>query len=136
MCNICQRLIIWNNKLKKYIKYLISFLLIFGLTVNECSLYSQTNSSNYHQVSNIDTRKEFSHKYSELYVYGRQLQSEKIFVVLITYLNLRDLYSAKITRIFNLQIERYQTISSVIARHVFLNKKFVSSNQYTILYIA
>ncbi|SDH81565.1 hypothetical protein SAMN04489796_104255 [Winogradskyella thalassocola] len=119
-----------------YIKHLISFLLIFGLTVNECSLYSQVKSSNYHQVSYINTRKEFSPKYSELYVYGKQLPSEKLFVALLTFLNLKDFYSAKITRILNFQIERYQAISSIIAQHVFLHKKFVSSNQYTNLYIA
>ncbi len=120
----------------KYIKYLISLLLIFGLTVNDCSIYSQTNSSNYHQVSRINTRKEFRHKYSELYVYGRQLLTERIFVALISYLKLRDVYSVQITRVLNLQIEQYQKISSIIARYVFLNKKIVSSNHFPSLYIA
>jgi len=122
--------------LRKHIKYLISFLLIFGLTVNECSIYSQINFSNYYQVSFVNTRKELSYKYSDLYVYGRQLLTEKIFVRLISFLNLREVYSTKITGILNIQIERYQKISSIIARYIFLNKKFVSSNQYAGLYIA
>lgn len=117
-------------------KYLISFLLIFGLTVNECSVYSQTNSSNYYQVSQLNTRKEFRLNYSELYVYGRQLLTERIVVRLVSFLNLRDVYSSKIIGVLNLQIERYQKISSIIARYIFLNKKFVSGNQYSTLYIA
>lgn len=121
--------------MRKYIKHLISLLLICGLTVNECSLYSQ-NSSNYYQVAHVHTRKEFSHKYSKLYVYGNQILTESTFVAKISYLNLRVVYSAKIIAILNLQIERYQKISSIIARYVFLNKKFVSSNQYPSLYIA
>ena len=129
-------MIIWTNNLKKHIKYLISFLLIFGLTVNECSIYSQINSPKYHQVAHANIRKEFSHKYSKLYVYGKQLLSEQIFVRLISYLNLREVYSIQITEVFNLQIERFQKISSLIARCVFLNKKFVSSNQYPSLYMA
>ena len=124
------------DNLKKYIKYLISFLLIFGLTVNECSIYSQINSSKYHQVAQANIRKEFSHKYSKLYVYGKQFLSEQIFVRLISYLNLRDVYSIQITEVLNLQIERFQKISLLIARYVFLNKKLVSSNQYPSLYIA
>jgi len=71
-----------------------------------------------------------------LYVYGRQVLTERIFVALISYLKLRDVYSVQITRVLNLQIEQYQKISSKIARYVFLNKKFVSSNQYPSLYIA
>ena len=136
MCNIWPKLIIWTNNLKKYIKYLISFLLIFGLTVNNCSIYSQTNSLKYHQVSRINSRKEFRHIHSKLYVYGRQLLTERIFVALISYLKLRDIYSVQITRVFNIQVERFQKISSIIAQYVFLNRKIVSSNHYPSLYIA
>jgi hypothetical protein len=110
--------------------------LIFVLTVNDGSIFSQTNSSRYNQVSQINTRKEFRHKYSELYVYGKQLLTEKIFVVLVSYLKLRDIYGVGVTRIFKLQIERHQKISSIMAQHIFLNKKLVSSNQYPNLYIA
>lgn len=117
-------------------KYLISFLLIFGLTVNECSIYSRVNSANYHQVSYINTRNEFSHKYSELYVYGRKILSKKAFIALISYRNLRDVYSTKIQTILKLRFELYQMINSMIVQHVFLNKIITSSNQYSSLYIA
>jgi hypothetical protein len=120
----------------KYIKYLISFLLIFGLTVNECSIYTPINSTNYHQVSFVNTRKEFSSKYSELYTYGRKILSGKVFIALISYCNLRDVYSTEILTILKLQIELYQNINSMIVQYVFLNKINTSSNQNSSLYIA
>jgi hypothetical protein len=56
--------------LKKHLKYLISFLLIFDLTVNHCFIYSQTNPQIHYQVSQIHSRKEFRHIHFKLYVYG------------------------------------------------------------------
>jgi len=121
----------------KYIKYLISFLLIFGLTVNECSIYSQKNSASYHQVSYVNARKEFSLNHSKLYVQTGQIFSEKILsIVLITYHNLRDSYSTQTKIILKLQIELYQKINIIIAQRVFLNKIITSNNQYLSLYIA
>jgi hypothetical protein len=123
--------------LVKYIKHLISFLLIFGLTVNECSIYSQINSTNYHQVSYVNTRKEFSQKHSELYVYTGQILFEKVLsIVLITYRNLQDVYSTQIQTILKLRIGLYQKINSMKAQHVFLSKIITSSNHYSSLYIA
>jgi len=121
----------------KYIKHLISFLLIFGLTVNDCFIFSQINSANYYQVSYVNTRKEFSHKHSEFYVYTRKSLSEKVLsIVLITFRNLRDVYSTQIQVILKLRIELYQKINSMNAQHVFLNKIITSSNHYQSLYIA
>lgn len=121
----------------KYIKYLISFLLIFGLTVNECSIYSQTNSANYQQVSYVSTRKEYTHKHSEFYVHTGQILSEKVlFIALNIYCNLRDNYSTQIQIILKLRNELYQMINSMKAQHVFLKKIITSSNHYSSLYIA
>ena len=121
----------------KYIKYLISFLLIFGLTVNDCSIYSQINSTNYHQVSFISTRKEFSYNQSKLYVYTGQTLSEKVLSNLPTiFRNLKNAYSTQIKVILKLRIELYQKINSMNAQHVFLNKIITSSNHYSSLYIA
>ena len=134
--NTSLRLIIWTPDLKKHITYLISFLLIFGLTVNDCAIYFQTNSPLYYQVSQLFKREEFRHKYSKSYVYGTQLETERIFNSLISYLKLRAVYSVQIKRIFNIQIERFQQTSSIIAQRVFLNKRILSSNYYPCLYIA
>lgn len=121
----------------KYIKYLISLLLIFGLTINECSIYSQINSANYHQVSYVNTRKESSYKHSELYVYtGKRLSERILFIALILYRNLQDVYSSQIQIILKLRIELCQKINSINAQHVFLNKIITSSNHYSSLYIA
>ena len=120
-----------------YIKYLISILLIFGLTVNECSIYSQKNSANYYQVSYVNTRKEFSQKRSDLYVYTGHVLLEKILsIALITYHNLRDRYNTQTQIILKLQIELFQKINTMIAQRVFLNRIITSSNQYPSLYIA
>ena len=106
----------------KHIEYLIFFLLIFSLTGIECSISSQFNSTNYHQVLKVNTRKELSPKQSELYVYGRKLFSEKTLIVLNSNRNLRDAYSTQIQTTLKVQSELYQTINSMIVQHVFLNK--------------
>lgn len=113
----------------KHIKYLISFLLFFSLTVTECSISSQFNSVNYHQVSRVNTRNELNHKHSKLYVYGRKTHSGITRVVLNPYRNLQDVYSTQIHTILKLQTELYQTINSMIVQHVFLNKINTSSSK-------
>ena len=121
----------------KYIKYLISFLLIFGLTVNECSIYSRINSANFHQVSYVNTRKKFSHKTSELYVYTGKTLLEKLFsIALFTYQNLKKAFNTQTQIILKLRIELYQKINTEIVQRAFLNKIITSSNQYSSLYIA
>ena len=120
----------------KYIKYLISLLLILGLTVNDCSIYSAKNSASYNQVSYANTRKGFSHKHTKLCTYGKRYISEIVFSTLLSFRNLRDAYSIRISAILKLQIEVYQEINSMIVQHIFLSKIITSSNQYPSLYIA
>lgn len=116
-----------------YIKYLISFLLIFGLTVNECSVYSQTNSASYQQALYAGTRKEVSHKGSELYVYTGKVLSETILsFVQFAYQTLRDMCSTQTRRSLKLQVELYQKITTMIAQRVFLNKRTTSSNHFQV----
>ncbi len=121
----------------KFSKYLISTFLIFGLTVNDCFIYSQINSLNYHQVSNIYRGKEFSRKHSGIYVYTKQIFSKtSTFFELTIYRILRDIHSAQIQVVLQLQIELYQKIYSMKAQHFFLNKIVTSSNHYSSLYKA
>lgn len=120
----------------KYIKYLISFLLIFGLTVNECSIYSQTNSTN-PQALFLNTRKNFNYKRSKLYVYSGHILSKKILSFTYTkYCTLKDTFSIQVQVIFKLQTDIYQKTSSRKALHVFLGKIITSSDHYSNLYIA
>ncbi len=121
----------------KYLKYLISFLLIFGLTVNECSSYSGINSSYYIQYSFVNSSEEYRYKRSELSVYNGKTLSGKVFsIILFTYQNLKKAYSTQILAILKLRIELYQKINSIIAEGIFLNKIKTSNNQYSSLYIA
>lgn len=120
----------------KYIKYLISFLLVFGLTVNECSINSPLNSEEQHQVSYVNNRKQLRHKHSRLYVYARKTLSKKVCIVLITYRNLQNVYSKQTRILLKLRMNLYQKIDSKIAQNVFLNKRNASNNQYSSLYIA
>lgn len=113
-------------------KYLISFLLIFGLTVNEVSLYS----ANDHQVSYFNTRNQISHKHSESYVYGKETLSRKVFITPIKYCLLQNIYSTQIKTTIKLRTELYQTINLIIVQSVFLIKIITSSNQNSSLYIA
>lgn len=123
--------------MKKYIKYLISILLIFGLTVNECSIYSQTNAANYHQVSYLNAGKDLHQTHSELKVYTKTVLSKKVKLATVsTYSNLQDIYSAQIQIILKFQTQLYQKINSIKCLHIFLSKTITSSNHYSNLYIA
>lgn len=119
----------------KYIKYLISFLLIFGLTVNECSIYSQTNSSN-PQALFLNTRKKFNYKRTKLYLYSAHILSRRILSFVHTYCALKYTFNIQVKLIFKLQTDIYQKTSSRSALHVFLRKIITSSNHYSNLYIA
>jgi len=121
--------------MSKYIKYIFSFLLIYGLTVNECSIYSQVNSSNYHQVVYVTTKKDVSYKHLKLYDQSVQTLSERVSPFQI-YPYLQDNYSSQILVILKSQSELYQKVFSIKAQHVFLSKIITSSNHYPSLYIA
>ncbi len=120
----------------KYIKYLFTFLLVFGLTVNSCSIYSPLNSKNYHQVSSVKTRKKINRKHSKVYVYAKKIRSKKAEIARITYRNLRDAYTTQIQILLKLRITLYKKIDSKIAETVFLNQRTTSSTIDSCLYLA
>ncbi|MDW5290905.1 hypothetical protein [Formosa sp. PL04] len=120
----------------KYIKHLISFFLIFGLTVTECSIYSQPQISTYHHVSNVHNKTDFGQKYSKLFIYGQQLFPENSCVSLISYRHLGDVYSSKMLTVLKLQVPIYKSITATVIQHIFLNKTIHSSTPYPSLYIA
>ncbi len=121
----------------KHLKYLISFLLIFGLTVNQCSISSQINSTNYHQVSFLNNRNGFSYGQSELYTYTGQTLPRKILSSPLELLiNIKDFYNAQVQIILKLRTELYRNICSIRAQCVFLSEIITSSNYYSNLYIA
>lgn len=123
--------------MKKYIKHLIYLLIIFGITVNECSVYSQETSVKYYQVSNAVLRSKFNHKDSKLYVSNQQILLEKeLLTFLFTYLNLRRFYNKQIQLIIQLQTQVYQEIQLIQKLHSFLKKRIDSKNPYSTIHIA
>jgi hypothetical protein len=119
----------------QYIKYLISFLLVFGLTVNECSIYSPINADKQYLTSSVNTRKEIGHKHS-IYVYGKKIFSKKTSITGITYRNPQDVHSTQTQIILKLRSVLYQKINTTIAENTFVKTRISSSNEYSNLYIA
>ncbi|MBP2284139.1 hypothetical protein H4V97_002457 [Flavobacterium sp. CG_23.5] len=121
----------------KYLKYLISLFLAFGLMVNDCILDSQSNSADYYQVSYVKIRNEFRDAHSKLYLFNQINSSEKTpFVFQLAYLQFQDIYSLQIRVLLKLQTLLYQKVSSFTIKHLFLNEMITSRNSYKNLYIA
>ncbi|MFV5700622.1 hypothetical protein ACM55F_01990 [Flavobacterium sp. XS2P12] len=123
--------------MKKYLKYLISLFLAFGLMVNDGALDSQSNSADYYQFSNVILRKELNSKGSKLYVFHQVNSSEKTsFLFHLIYLQFQDVFSLQIPVLLKLQTLLYQKTSSFTAQHLFVNEMITSRNPYKSLYTA
>ena len=121
----------------KYLKYLISLFLAFGLMVNDCILDSQSNSADYYQVSYVKIRNEFRDTHSKLYLFNQINSSKKTsFPTLLAYLKFKDIYSLQIRVLLKLQKVLYQKVSSFTTKYLFLNEMITSRNSYKNLYIA
>ncbi|MEZ7505252.1 hypothetical protein [Flavobacterium sp. Arc2] len=119
----------------KYLKYLFSLFLAFGLIVNDGILDSRSNAAPYDQVSYFTIRKDF--KNSKSYRFNQRTSSEKTLPPIpLAQLQLQDIYSLHIKVQLKLQIVLYQDISAIKAQHVFLSKISTSSNPYSSLHIA
>ena len=123
--------------MKKNIKYLLSLFLVFGLVVTDCSLYSQSNSADYYQFSNVILRTELNRKDCELYVFKQVNQSKKItFPILFAHLKFKDFYSLQVKVLFKTQTKLYQEVSSIMSQNIFVNELITSKKSYKSLYIA
>ena len=121
----------------KHLKYLISFLLIFGLTVNQCSISSQINSTEYHHVSFLATRNGFSHRKSKLFTYtGQTFLGKVLKKVVAIFIHIKDTNWAEIRIILKLRSELYRNIRSKKTQDIFLSKTITSSNYYSSLHLA
>lgn len=124
-------------KLTKYLKYLISLFLVFGLMVNDCTLDSQSNSADYYQCSSVIPRRELNYKDSNIYVFNQINSSKKTsFPILITYLKFKDVFSLQTRVLLKLRVQLYQKVSSFITQYVFVNEIITSKDSYRNLYIA
>lgn len=123
--------------MKKHLKYLISFLLVFGLTVNDCLLYSQSKSQAYYQYSNVIISKELNHSNSKLYVFNQKNSSEKTgSAILLSYFQFQDSLTLQIPVLIKSQTQLYQKVRSITTQHIFLKELITSKNALTPLYIA
>ena len=122
--------------MKKHLKYLISLFLVFSLMANEGFLYSQSNSVDYYQYSNVILRRELNYKSLKLYVFNQTLVQTTPFSILIAFLKLKDVYSLQTSELLKLRTLLYQKVSSLIAHSIFVNEIITSKNFYKNLYIA
>ncbi len=121
----------------KYVKYLISLFLAFGLIVNDGIIHSQSNPAAYYQVSYVKNRNEFSHAPCKLYQFHQINSSERIASpTLFAHLKLQDVYNLRTRVLLKLRIALYQNISATKKQLVFLSEIITSSNHYSNLYIA
>ena len=121
----------------KYLKYLISLFLAFGLMVNDGTLNSSSNSADYYQFSNAILRSELNYKGSKLYAFNQINSSEKTpFLFQLAFLQFKDVYGLQIKALLKLQTLLYQKVSSFTAQHIFLNEMITSRNSYKSLYTA
>ncbi|WP_147298203.1 hypothetical protein [Flavobacterium aquicola] len=121
----------------KYLKYLLSLFLAFGLIVNDGILHSESNSAEYYQVSYFKSRNEFGQKDSKSYVFHQIRSSERIALpILFAHFKLQDVYTIQTRILLKLQNSLYQNISATKAQIAFLSKVITSSNHFSNLYIA
>jgi hypothetical protein len=123
--------------LTKYLKYLISLFLAFGLMANDGVLDSRSNSADYYQFSNAIACRQLGYSRSKLYVFNQTNASEKTaFPILITYLQFAVIYSLQIKVLVKLRAQFYQKVSSFIMHRLFINEMITSRNSLNSLYIA
>ncbi|MDP3681027.1 MAG: hypothetical protein Q8R22_09345 [Flavobacterium sp.] len=121
----------------KYLKYLLSLFLAFGLMVNDGALDSPSNSADYYQFSNVILRRELSHKGSKLYVFHQINSAEKTaYLFHLIYLQFQDIFSLQIPVLLKLQTLLYQKVRSFASQYIFINEMITSRNSYKSLYTA
>jgi hypothetical protein len=123
--------------LKKYLKYLISLFLVFGLTVNDCSLDSVSKSDEYYQFSGVTRRRELSFGGYKVFVFNWRNSTKKtLSPVQLAYLKLQDIYGIQVREIFKFRTLLYQEVRSILTQSIFLNEVITSKNPFKSLYMS
>ena len=121
----------------KYLKYLLSLFLAFGLMVNDGALDTPSHSADYYQFSNVILRRELNDKRSKLYVFHQINSAEKTaFLFQLAFLKFLDSYNLQIPVLLKLHTMLYQKVSLFAMQHIFINEMITSRNSYTSLYTA
>ncbi|PZX94208.1 hypothetical protein DOS84_06180 [Flavobacterium aquariorum] len=105
--------------------------------VNDCALYSQSNSVDYYQFSNVILRSESINNGSNLYVFGQVNSPKKTsFSIPFACLEFKDIYSFQIRVLLKTRTLLYQELRSITTQSIFINEMITSRNSYKSLYIA
>jgi len=119
----------------KNIKYLISLLLIFSLTVNEGILYSQSSSINYYQTSEIFQSNGLV-SYARTYIFGEYYCYKNLLVFNIhSFVKQQIYFRQQIQLILKLQTDINFKIDNFISSYINLYKNTTSKGTYSSLYI-
>ena len=105
--------------------------------INDGTLYSQSNSVDYYQFSNVFLRIESANRGFGVYVFGQVNSPKKTsFPILFSCLEFQDIYSLQIRVLLKTRTLLYQEVSSITAQSIFINEMITSRNSYKSLYIA
>lgn len=122
--------------MNKYSKHLISFLLIFGLTVNECAIYTNKTLSSYYQVLFISKKTNIKCKQTKLYRSSTSLSKKTFSFLRYLFFDLKKIYASKTQTSLKIQTKLHQKVRLIKAQQIFLGKIITSSNKYSDLYIS
>lgn len=119
------------------LKHLVVFLLFLVISVAECTVYSQNNTSNYYQSSKLNHTKKLFSKNTKLVVFNKNSVTDNyFFTFLYSEIHIKCEFQKQVHLTIKLQKKRYQEIASINSQHIFLINKITSSNSTSNLYIA
>lgn len=119
----------------KNIKYLISLLLIFSLTVNEGIIYSPSSSINYYQTTEIFQSNEFVSEVGT-YIFGENYFHKNLFIFTLQSFIKHEIYfKQQVQIILKLQTIVCFNIDNFISSALTLYKNTNSKEAYASLYI-
>jgi len=128
-------MIIEQNKLNKYLKYIISLFLAFVVIASDGTLVSQSKSSDYYQSSYVILKTELDFKNSRLYTFSQFVSRIKSsFLIPVKFLEFAVVFSLQIQVFQKTRALLYQKINSFIRQSVFVNEIITSNNYRKSLY--
>ncbi len=123
--------------MNKYLKYLISLLVVFATIANDGILDSQLKSAKYYQVSEVALSGELDFNNSPFYVFNQTKPVLTIsFLIPLIYIELRTVFSHGIRLLLELRMFIYQNLQSFINQSVFINEIIISNHFSKSLYKA
>ncbi|MCV2486724.1 hypothetical protein OD917_17475 [Flavobacterium sp. SH_e] len=123
--------------MKKHIKYLIALFLTLVVIAGDGTLYSQSKSAEYYQSSFVILRRESDLKSSRLYKFGQVVSWNQIkFSIVLNFLKTENVFTFQIKKLFKLQNQLHQNLTSFINQSVFINEIIISNHFRKSLYSA